>query len=112
MISHNPNDVAQRYCGFCHEFHSSKWDFAIPMNEHINDYRARYGLPPYPMNPDEGIPWDEWRAVYLDLLTYWIATHDKQPGETNELELLLWLNENASARRNGERPAGSRRLVA
>jgi hypothetical protein len=20
-VSHNPNDVAQRYCGGCHEFH-------------------------------------------------------------------------------------------
>ena len=21
LTSHNPNDVAQRYCGFCHAFH-------------------------------------------------------------------------------------------
>ena len=22
LTSHNPNDVANRYCGFCHEWHS------------------------------------------------------------------------------------------
>lgn len=80
MVSHNPNDVENRYCGNCHAFHDDLLNPGYWMNETGGE------LAPAVMRYLEGLPLSE-RDITLIRLYFqqWIGSSvwDRNPARTS-----------------------------